>query len=94
MIGKKKAMEMHKRYEQLEYPIDAKDIAAREGLKVIIWPFLAPVEEVKRGGWIGIRAGLSNERRRWNVAHALGHHLMHHGNQLLLSPAGYTEAGA
>jgi len=94
MIGRKKAVELHKRYGQLEYPIDAEDVATREGLKVIAWPFLSPVEEVKRGEWIGIREGLSSERRRWDIAHALGHHLMHHGNQLLLSSGSPTKGGA
>ena len=85
MIARKKAAELHKRYRLLEYPIDIEDVARKEGLKVINWPLLSPVEEIKRGKWIGIREGLSSEQRRWNIAHALGHHLMHHGNQLLLT---------
>ena len=84
---------MHKRYGRLGCPIDAEDVAAREGLTVIVWPFLSPVEEVKVGHSIGIREGLSSEWQRWDIAHALGHHLMHHGNQLSLSPRSETEAG-
>ncbi|MDO9579174.1 MAG: hypothetical protein Q7J06_01190 [Bacteroidales bacterium] len=49
MIGREKATELHKRYGQLDYPIDAEDMATREGLTVIVWPFLPPVEEVKVG---------------------------------------------
>ena len=85
MIARKKAAELHKRYRLLEYPIDIEDVARKEGLKVINWPLLSPVEEIKRGKWIGIREGLSSEQRRWDIAHAIGHHLMHHGNQLLLT---------
>jgi len=94
VITRKKAAELHKRYGQLGYPIDIEDVARKEGLKVINWPLLPPVNEVKRGEWIGIREGLSSEWRRWDIAHALGHHLMHHGNQLSLSPRSETEAGA
>jgi len=84
MIGKEKAEELRRRYGKFSYPIDVKEIATREGLTVVFWSFLPPVEEVKVGNIIGIKEGLSEEWRRWNVAHALGHHLLHHGNQLLL----------
>jgi len=94
VITRKKAAELHKRYGQLGYPIDIEDVARKEGLKVIDWPLLSPVNEVKRGEWIGIREGLSSEWRRWDIAYALGHHLMHHGNQLSLSPCSQTETGA
>ncbi len=93
MIGREKATELHKRYGRLDYPVDAEDMATREGLTVIVWPFLPPVEEVKVGHSIGIREGLSSEWRRWDITHALGHHLMHHGNQLSLSPRSETETG-
>ena len=85
MIARKKAAELHKRYGSLVYPMDVEDVAKNEGLKIINWPLLSPIEEVKRGKWVGIREGLSSEQRRWDIAHAIGHHLMHHGNQLLLS---------
>jgi len=85
VIARKKAAELHKRYRPLEYPIDIEDVAKNEGLKVINWPLLSPIEEVKSGRWVGIREGLSSEQRRWAIAHAIGHHLMHHGNQLLLA---------
>lgn len=83
MIGREKAAELHKQYGPLDYPIDVEDIANKEGLTIIIWPFIAPVEEVKVGRSIGIKEGLSIEWRRWDIAHALGHHLLHHGNQLV-----------
>lgn len=84
MIGIKKATELHKRYGPLAFPINAEDIVRREGLIITTWPLLPPVEEVKVGRNIGLREGLSSEWRRWDVAHALGHHLlMHRGNQLV-----------
>ena len=93
MIARKKAAELYRRYGRFDYPIDTEGVARKEGLKVINWPLLPPVEEVKVGRSIGIREGLSKEWRRWDIAHALGHHLLHHGNQLLLSPGSRTEAG-
>ncbi len=84
MIGIEKAAEIHKRYGPLDYPVDAEDIANREGLTITTWPLLPPVEEVKVGQNVGLKVGLSNEWRRWDIAHALGHHLLlHHGNQLV-----------
>lgn len=84
MVGIKKAAEVRKRYSPLDYPVDVEEIARREGLTVTIWPLIPPVEEVKVGHCIGLSEGLSSEWRRWDIAHALGHHfLMHHGNQLV-----------
>ncbi|MDY6911122.1 MAG: hypothetical protein SVM79_02005 [Chloroflexota bacterium] len=85
MIGKERAQELHRRYKGLEFPIDSEDIAIREGLEVVTWPFLSSPDEIKFGRSIGIREGLSSDWRRWDIAHALGHHiLMHKGNQLVL----------
>lgn len=79
-----KAAELHKRYGPLDFPVDAENIAQKEGLIIIIWPLLPPVEEIKVGSNVGLREGLSSEWRRWDIAHALGHHLLsHRGNQLV-----------
>ncbi len=84
MVGIKKAAELHERYGPLDYPVDAEGVARREGLTITIWPLLPPVEEVKVGHNIGLKEGLSREWRRWDIAHALGHHLLlHRGNQLV-----------
>ncbi len=94
MIGRNKAAELRKRYSPLGYPVDIEDIARREGLKITTWPLLPPVEEVKVGRSIGLRKGLSREWRRWDIAHALGHQLLHHGNQLLMPCSHPAEARA
>jgi hypothetical protein len=85
MLEKKKALEIRKRYCLQVYPVDVEEIARKEGLTITTWPLLPPVEEVKIGLNIGLKEGLSAEWRRWDIAHALGHHiLMHRGNQLVL----------
>ena len=84
MVGIKKAAEVRKRYSLQVYPVNAEEIARKEGLSITIWPLIPPVEEVKVGNYIGLSEGLSTEWRRWDIAHALGHHLLsHHGNQLV-----------
>ncbi len=83
MIGINKAIELHKKYRPLHFPVDAEDIARKEGLTITTWPLLPPVEEIKVGRNIGLTEGLSSEWRRWDIAHALGHHLLHRGNQLV-----------
>ena len=55
MKGINKAKELHKRYGPLNFPNDAEDIAKREGLTIILWPLLPPVEEIKVGRNIGLR---------------------------------------
>lgn len=84
MLGISKASEIHKRYSVQVYPVDVEEIARKEGLTITTWPLLPPVEEVKVGRNIGLREGLSSDWRRWDIAHALGHHLLkHRGNQLV-----------
>lgn len=78
-----KVEKLYKRYGLLDFPVDAEDIARREGLTITNWPLLPPVEEVKVGHSVGLSEGLSTEWRRWDIAHALGHHLLHRGNQLV-----------
>lgn len=84
MIGKEAAAKLHKQYGPFVCPVDVEDIAAKAGLTITDWPLLPPVEELKVGRSVGIRQGLSHEWRRWDIAHALGHHVLHHGNQLLV----------
>ena len=77
-----KAKELHERYHDMTIPVDTDKLAAAEGCILVEWSFLGPVKEVKQGRWIGIARGLDLRERRHLIAHALGHHLMHCGNQL------------
>ena len=56
----------------LGYLVDAWDIPADE------------VHEVTVGNSIGIASALCENRRRWAVAHALGHRVLHPGNHAWL----------
>lgn len=77
-----KARELQQRYPGLTFPIDMEYMSQAEGCILIDWPFLNPVREVKRGNWIGLAEGLNVRDRRYLIAHALAHHLLHAGNQL------------
>lgn len=76
------AREMLSRHPGVAFPVDMESIVAAEGCVLVTWPFLLPVKEVKRGRWIGLAEGLDVRERRYLIAHALAHHLLHCGNQL------------
>ena len=78
----KKAEELHCRHPGITFPLDMELVATTEGCELVTWPFLRPVKEVKRGRWIGLAEGLDDRERRYLIAHALAHHLLHRGNQL------------
>ncbi|MBC8477837.1 MAG: ImmA/IrrE family metallo-endopeptidase [Dehalococcoidia bacterium] len=78
----KKVTELLDRYPDYPSPIDIELLAADQGCNIIEWPFLGPVKEVKQGKWIGLAPRLAPEERRYLIAHALGHDLLHCGNQL------------
>ena len=82
VLAIKKAKLVHARHPDLSFPLDMEWLAGVEGCECILWPFIEPVKEVKQGRWIGIAQGLGLQERRYLIAHALGHHLMHCGNQL------------
>jgi len=77
-----RAMKLHRQYPGLVFPLDMDQLACLEGCEIVDWPLLFPVKEVKRGCWIGIAMGAGHSERRFLIAHALGHHLLHSGNQL------------
>lgn len=77
-----KVKELYERNHHISIPVDMDKLTTEEGCILVEWPFLNPVKEVKQGRWIGIAQGLSSRDRRHLIAHALGHHLMHCGNQL------------
>ena len=77
-----KAEQLHKRHPDTTIPVNIEKMVEAEGCELIAWQFLSPVKEVKHGRWIGIAEGLARNEQRYLAAHALGHHLLHCGNQL------------
>ncbi len=63
--------------------IDVEAIAHMLGFEVIVQPFV-DVYEVKVGEYIAVAERLSPDWRRWSIAHAIGHRMMHDGNALWL----------
>ena len=82
ILAIQKAKQLHLRYPGMNFPLDMEGLASLEGCECVTWPFIPPIKEVKCGRWIGLAAGLSIVERRFLIAHALAHHLMHCGNQL------------
>ncbi len=77
-----KAKTLHERHPGMSIPVDIEELVIEVGCELIEWQFLSPVKEVKHGRWIGIAEGLERNEQRYLAAHALGHHLLHCGNQL------------
>lgn len=82
ILAIQKAKQLHLRHPGVYFPLDMEGLASLEGCECVTWPFIPPIREVKCGRWIGLAMGLSVVERRFLIAHALAHHLMHCGNQL------------
>jgi hypothetical protein len=61
--------------------VDAETVANMVGLEVVPWP-LEVQEEMQMGLYIGVAERLDPRWRRWVIAHAIGHRLLHSGNHL------------
>ena len=61
--------------------VDVEAVAAILGLEIVTWP-LHRLEEITVGDVIGVAERLDARWRRWVVAHAIGHRLLHPGNHL------------
>ena len=61
---------------------DPEVIAAREGLEVTRMPLPRRWWDILLWDCVAIRDDISLPFVRWCLAHCLGHHFMHHGNQL------------
>ena len=61
--------------------VDAEAVANMYGYPVVRWP-LVKQRELEVAGYICIADRLGPEESRWYIAHALGHKMMHPGNQL------------
>ena len=51
------------------------------GLEVVLWP-MEVQQEMQMGRFIGVAERLDVRWRRWVIAHAIGHRLLHSGNHL------------
>ena len=67
----------------LEGRVDAEAVANGLGLEVQPWP-LEVLTELQVDGTVVVAERLEPEWRRWVIAHAIGHQLLHPGNLLLL----------
>ena len=70
-----------RRERGLHGQVDAEAVANDLGLTVVPWP-LQVLEEMRLGDYIAVSDRLDLEWRRWVVAHAVGHCLLHPGNHL------------
>ena len=78
--AQRKAVELRRKLG-LRGRVDAEEVANLLGLVVQPWP-LAVQEEMLLGRFIGVAERLDPRWRRWVIAHALGHRLLHPGNHL------------
>ena len=78
--AQRKAVELRRRLG-LRGRVDAEMVANLLGLVVVPWP-LAVQEEMLLGRYIGVAERLDPRWRRWVIAHAIGHWLLHPGNHL------------
>lgn len=78
--AQRKAVELRKKLG-LSGRVDAEAVAGIVGLEVMSWP-LEVQEEMQMGRYIGVAERLDPPRRRWAIAHAIGHKLLHPGNHL------------
>jgi len=64
---------------------DPEVIAEKEGLDVLAVSLPQRWWDILLWEFVAIRDDVSLPWRRWCLAHCLGHHFMHHGNQLRLT---------
>ena len=78
--AQRKARELRRKLG-LRGRVEAEEVANLLGLVVVPWP-LAVQEEMQMDGYIGVAQRLDPRWRRWAIAHAIGHRLLHPGNHL------------
>lgn len=61
--------------------VDAEEVARRLGLEVCEWAFRV-LQEMQIDGVIAVANRLDASWRRWVIAHAIGHWVLHPGNHL------------
>ena len=80
--AQRRARQILRKYDLSTAPIDLHKIVTAEGITLDEWSFGGRVKEVYLGDSIGIRSHTNKRKRRELIAHALGHHFLHTGNQL------------
>ena len=78
--AQRKAKELRRKLG-LSGRVDAEEVANILGMEVVQWP-LDVQEEMQMDRYIGVAERLDSRMRRWVVAHAIGHRLLHSGNHL------------
>gem|GEM_PF-1296420 len=79
--AQQRAREIRRRY-RFRRPRDMERVLRAEGLKVLRFPFVGRLQEMIVGNRVGIQSSIRDPRRvNELLAHALGHHLLHSGNQ-------------
>ena len=78
--AQKKAKALRRQLE-LRGRVDIEEVAGILGLVVVPWP-LDVQEEMQMDRYIGVAERLDSRMRRWVIAHAIGHKLLHTGNHL------------
>ena len=61
--------------------VDAEFVANYLGFEVVPWPFRV-LQEIQVADAIGVAERLDPSWRRWMIAHAMGHSLLHPGNHV------------
>ena len=79
--AQKRARQILRKYNLSTAPIDLHKIVTAEGITLDEWSFRGRVKEVYVGDSIAIRSHTDKRKRRELIAHALGHHFLHSGNQ-------------
>lgn len=70
--------------------VDAEEVANRLGLDVLTWSFQV-LQEMQIDGAIAVAKRLDASWRRWVIAHAIGHSILHPGNHLWMQE--HTQLG-
>lgn len=78
--AQKKAVRL-RRDMGLQGQVDAEEVASSLGLVIQPW-HMKVQQEMLMDNYIGVAKRLDSRWRRWVIAHAIGHHLMHSGNHL------------
>lgn len=85
-VATKKANEIIEKYKTN----DPEKILKKLGVEVLCIPMDGRVKELYFKDHIVLKEGLEKEESRQLLAHALGHHLLHAGNHLILKTRKYT----